>query len=164
MRNRTSIGAGALLALMLASGTAQAQFTTVTAPRRAPEPVSPLIAEQTRQRSDSVAKETLSDMKAWVDSAAANIAAVPRPAMQDTVGAAVGPDTANAAARRTTTRAGGEVAFQEGARAPDTATSLPLVVLFGFGALGIGALILGRSRQTSLLQWARRARRSGPRS
>jgi len=164
VKNRISIGAGAMLALMLGSGSAGAQFTTAIAPRRAAEAPPAVVAEQARQRNDSVAKETLTDMKAWVDSAASTIAAVPRPAVQDSVGTgmAAGPDTA---ARRTSRASSGDVAFQEGAKAPDTATPLPLMLVLGFGAVGAGLVLLRRSEQpTSLLQWARRARRSARRS
>lgn len=165
MKNRNLIGAGAVLALMLGSGVAQAQFTTAIAPRKAAEAPTPALVAEARQRNDSVAKETLTDMKAWVDSAASTIAAVPRPAAPDSVrtAAAVGPDTA--ASRRTTRSSSGDVAFQDGGRAPNTATPLPLIVLAGLGALGAGlVLLLRRQQQTALVAWARRARRSARRS
>ena len=165
MMTRISIGAGAMaLALMIGSGSAGAQFTSVMAPKRAAEAPPAVIAEQLRQRSDSVARQTLTDMKAWVDSAASTVAAVPKPAMQDSVtGAAGAADTALASARRTTQARSGEVAFKDGGRAPDTASPLPLVLLFGFGAVGAGLMLLRRSPQGSL-QWARRVRRSARRS
>ena len=34
------------------------------------------------------------------------------------------------------------MAFRDGARAPDTATYLPLLVLVGTGALGVGVVLL----------------------
>ena len=122
---------------------AGAQFTTFVTPPRprvdstkiAPTPV------QKQATADSVARVTITNMKAWVDSAAGDIV-VNRPDSTGRPVAAPGPATTggkpspNAANRESTTT------FQEGARAPDTATWLPLLVLVGTGAIGVGLVLL----------------------
>jgi hypothetical protein len=76
-------------------------------------------------------------MKAWVDSAAGDIV-VNRVDSTGRPVAATGPVTSGAA----TPSAESTAAFRDGARAPDTATWLPLIVLIGTGAVGAGVLLL----------------------
>ncbi len=138
----------AALLVALAPAAAGAQFTSTV---RAPRPEKPAVAEARQdsvRRADSVSVvERMSEMREWVDSAAQAIDADAPPAgtvAEDTTG------TAPAAA-------GGEVAiapepappptrFEDGARAPDTATPLPFIALLGMGSMAAGALLRRRRR------------------
>jgi hypothetical protein len=128
--------------VLLSPVPALAQFTTVVAPAKKASPTPAAVAAAEVAKTDSVARVALTDMKVWVDSAAAAIAATPSPATIDS--------TAAAARTRAEVNAG-EVAapaptttFRSGARAPDTASTLPLLGLLAFGAMGMGALVLWR--------------------
>ena len=115
---------------------ADAQITTVIAPPKpAPEKQVEIARRQEAER-DSVARVTLTDMKEWVDSAAASLALRP-----DTAGApsdtGVAAPQPPAAARDSQSTRGARQAdttaaeFRDGARAPDTATSIPTLALAG---------------------------------
>ena len=126
----------ALLALLPAA--AEAQFTTFTPPRPRVDTTRTVVTRaDSIGAADSVARATITNLKAWVDSAAGDIV-VNR---VDTAGrptAATGPVTAG--------RTEPTSVFRDGARAPDTATWLPLIALVGVGAVGVGVLLLrGRS-------------------
>jgi hypothetical protein len=136
-----SLAVLALSALLPAM--AGAQFTTFVTPPK-PRVDSTKIAptpEQKQATADSVARVTITNMKAWVDSAAGDVV-VNRTDSAGRPVAAAGPVTAgvtptqNVASRESTTT------FQEGARAPDTATWLPLLILVGAGAMGVGLVLL----------------------
>lgn len=125
---------------------AEAQFTTVVAPPRPKEAAtSAQQVAEARARADSAQAARLSDMRAWVDSAAGAIAD-----FSDTLAVRVEVDSGEVVRdtmlatpqppRRPTTE------FREGAPAPATATGLPALALLGIGALGIGAMLLGRPR------------------
>jgi hypothetical protein len=124
----------------LLPATAAAQFTTfVTPPRqradsakRAPTPAQQAAA------ADSTARVAITNMKAWVDSAAGDVV-VNRVDSTGRPVAAVGPVTPGAA---TPANAESTSVFRDGARAPDTATFLPLLVLVGAGAVGVGVVLL----------------------
>ena len=130
---------GVALALTLASSPARAQFTAVVQPPKK-APAEAQVAEATPGATrDSVGRTQLSDMRAWVDSAA-GVAATPSTpvAVGDTIAAI-------------TESAGGEVVNQPrvneaGMRAPDTATPLPAVALAGLAMLGAGVWLLRRAR------------------
>jgi hypothetical protein len=122
---------------------AGAQFTTFVTPPR-PRVDSAKIAptpEQQRATSDSVARVTITNMKAWVDSAAGDIV-VNRPDSTGRPVAATGPVTTGTAPTQNAASRESTATFQEGARAPDTATWLPLLVLVGMGAIGVGLVLL----------------------
>ena len=134
-------------ALVCAASPVAAQFTTAVVPPKAKPRVASVAT-----RADSMRKEQLKladrmkDMKAWVDSAAVALAAQPSPQGADTsAGGQAAADTARKGGRVTTT-ATGEVAesrsnttgFKDGAKAPATATELPLLVLLGVGATVAG--------------------------
>lgn len=124
----------AAAALAIGSGTAQAQFTSLVTPPRRPQPAPAMVAQQ-QAKADSVAHVAVTDMRAWVDSAAGSVgAATATPAESTTVAA---PVTTPAPQPQPTT------AFREGATAPQTASPLPLLALIGAGALVLGALLLG---------------------
>ena len=133
-------------ALILASPAAlEAQFTTLVPPPRDPQPAQGArVAAAQQTRDDSLRRVQLSDMRAWVDSAAVAIAGV-----RDTLAEIDSGDVA--LERPALPRPVGEprqptVTFREGAPAPATATGLPLLALLGIGALGIGAVLIGRAR------------------
>jgi hypothetical protein len=125
----------------LLPATAVGQFTTYTPPRPPVDSVRvrPTPAQQ-QAAADSVTRVAITNMKAWVDSAAGDVV-VNRVDSTGRPVAAPGPVTSGAAGRDTA-RSESTTAFREGAPAPDTATWLPLLVLVGTGAIGIGALLL----------------------
>ena len=119
------------VALALCARESAAQITTYVAPRRTATPQ--LIAAADSARRDSVATATMTNMKAWVDSAAG--VAVPA-RVGDTV--VVDPGVPD---RAVTT-------FADGAVAPATASDLPMLAFGGVLAIGIGAALLTtRSRR-----------------
>jgi hypothetical protein len=123
----------------LVPATAASQFTTfVTPPRqRADSARAVATPAQRAAAADSTARVAITNMKAWVDSAAGDIV-VNRVDSTGRPVAATGPVTSGAS----TQRAESTAAFRDGARAPDTATWLPLIVLIGTGAVGAGVLLL----------------------
>ena len=124
-------------------GLAAGQFTTFTPPRPRVDTtrVAPTPAQQ-QAAVDSVARVTITNMKAWFESAAGDIVVI----RTDSAGrpvAATGPVTSGSAtAGRTAAAAESTMTFRDGARAPDTATYLPLFVLVGTGALAVGVVLL----------------------
>ncbi len=113
-------------------GTAAAQFTTFIPPQtKVADSVKAAVATQQKVQQDSIAQAQLTNMKTWVDSAAG----VTPPTTADSV--------ANAIAATNSADTG---AFRNGMRAPETASDLPLLVVIGIAALGLGTLLLGGSR------------------
>ena len=130
-----------VVTLVTIPAAAQAQFTTVVAPPRAKQVAeSAESAADARARADSLMRVRLGDMREWVDSAAVAISGVSdtaRVVVVDSGEVALEPERP---APRPTTE------FREGAPAPATATGLPTLALIGIGALGLGAILLGRPR------------------
>jgi hypothetical protein len=127
----------------LLPGAAAGQFTTFTPPRPRVDTtrVAPTPAQQ-QVTADSMARATITNMKAWVDSAAGDIV-VNRADSAGRPIAAGGPvTTGSTTTGRNPTPAESTMTFRDGARAPDTATFLPLLVLIGTGALGVGVVLL----------------------
>jgi hypothetical protein len=124
---------------------AAGQFTTFTPPRPRVDStrVAPPTPTQQQATADSIARVTITNMKAWVDSAAGDVV-VNRADSAGRPVAAPGPVTSGATPPGRTTAAPAEstTTFRDGARAPDTATYLPLLVLVGTGALGLGVVLL----------------------
>jgi hypothetical protein len=127
-------------ALMLAASLANAQITTYMAPPR-PLATPQTVASADSARKDSVAQVTMSNMKAWVDSAAGVPA--PRYGIDSTalandpgrpVTTPISPITPTTVTTVTT--------FSEGSVAPATASPLPMLAVFGFAVFAIGALLL----------------------
>src|SRR5438309_6276897 len=98
-------------ALMLAANVAGAQITTYIAPPRplAPSPLAVATADSARR--DSVAQATVTNMKAWVDSAAG----VSVPEHVGAIDTALAKDSSRAVA----------TTFSNGSVAPATASTLP---------------------------------------
>jgi hypothetical protein len=120
---------------------AAAQFTTVIVPPKKEQP-APVAANPESPAADAAIAARITDMKAWVDSAAVALAAKP---------AAVAVDTTTQTEAEPPAKAAAQVAqetteFRDGAPAPDTATPLPLLIVLGVSALAGGALI--RRRQS----------------
>jgi hypothetical protein len=127
----------------LLPATAAGQFTSYTPPRpRVDTASTPATPAQRRVAADSVARVAITNMKAWVDSAAGDIV-VNRVDSAGRPVAAPGPVTAGITpAGRDAASAESTSVFRDGARAPDTASWLPLLVLVGTGAIGVGVLLL----------------------
>lgn len=110
--------------MLLGSSAAAAQITTYVAPPR-PLAQSPMVAAADSAQRDSVAQVAMTNMKAWVDSAAG----VSVPAH---VGDSIPVDTT----RRITET------FVDGSVAPATASYLPALALFGTLTFAVGAALL----------------------
>ena len=137
----------AALAVALAAEPARAQFTATVAPPKRERPVAQVAAEQqAAARADTARRTQLSEMRAWVDSAAQ--AATGRPVVRQDTTVVTSTETTTT----TTTAAGGSVAL------PDTASPLPVIALGGGLLLALGALLLGRPER------ARTRTRRGERS
>lgn len=127
-----------LLAALVAAPSAFAQFTGVVTPPPRPQPPVELIAEGGDVSADTTAAARMSDMRAWVDSAAVSVAAQ---APEDTATPPVvieTPQVAPPPAQEEVT------AFREGAPAPDTATPLPALLLLGAVLVAGGAALRRR--------------------
>ena len=135
MRARNILALGAMLTL--AATPAAAQFTTVVAPPKRETPVEQTQAAQAA--ADTSRRTALRDMSAWVDS----VAGAPAPVVEATVvDSAAGVVEAAPEPQAAPTEK-----FSEGARAPDTATALPVLLLLGLTSLGAGiALLVTRRR------------------
>ena len=139
----------AVAALLTISATsAAAQITTTIVPPKQPPAAQAAAARREAAAQDSIARVTLTDMKTWVDSAAASLALRPDTGapVADTTAAAQRPttpvDTAPAPAQQ---RPEAETEFRDGARAPDTATPLPSLALAGGVLIVLGAVMRRRS-------------------
>jgi hypothetical protein len=140
-----------LLVLALFAGlpaTASAQFTTFIAPHsKAADSAKTAVVAQQRAQADSVMRIQLTNMKAWVDSAA-GVAPAPTTAA-DSLASSAGalakpakPDSSPAPRRRPDSAS----VLRDGARAPDTASKLPLLALVGVITLSVGTVMLAGSQ------------------
>ena len=139
MRLRSATTAIALsAAALLVPALLPAQFTTYIAPARksadTAKPKTP--ATVAKARADSASRMSLTDMKAWVDSAAGTS----KPVVSTGDTAILLADTATLAPRssapvRSTTT------FSNGSIAPNTATSLPTLLTLGVALIAVGALL-----------------------
>ena len=137
---------GSVLVAMVMSvalaASAQAQFTAVVPP--APKKAAPPTKAQVVAHADSVSRQTLTDMKTWVDSAAASMGVAAADTSRDTMTVATTTTTSSTTTSQVTTERNGTVAFSEGAPAPSTATDEPFYFLLGAGTLTIGLVLLRR--------------------
>jgi hypothetical protein len=119
-----------LLALALVAGLpgiAKAQFTTFIPPRNALTDSVKAAVVAEKVQADSVTHAQLTNMKTWVDSAAG---LVPTRTAADSL------------ARGTATTAAESTTFRNGARAPATASDLPLLLLAGAALFIVGLIVL----------------------
>ena len=121
------------LALAVSASVAHAQITTYIAPPRQPKPSPQMVAAADSARADSAAAVAMTNMKSWVDSAAG--VAVP-PSVGDTTRA----DSVPPAVVTT---------FEDGAVAPNTASALPTIAVFGVAVFAAGAVLLATGRPRS---------------
>lgn len=127
----------ALVLIALFPAVASAQFTTFVPPVAKTDSVKAAAVAQTKAARDSITHTTLTNMKAWVDSAAGTVATT-----TDTMAASSTATPATAAASSS-----GTTSFSNGALAPNTASPLPLIALVGLAALSLGTVLLaGRPR------------------
>jgi hypothetical protein len=118
---------------------AAAQFTTFIPPQnKATDSAKIAVAAQKTAQADTSFNTRLTNLKTWVDSAA-GVVATPAPA-RDSLAAMNPPPPANDSVLLKTSDT---ATLRNGARAPATASDLPLLALLGAGALGLGALLLG---------------------
>ena len=129
----------ALALLAAAPSAAAAQFTTVLRPPERVEAARPASAEQAR--TDSAATLQITSMQAWVDSVAAESAAQGDTIVAEVSTGVVVTDSAELAPAQPAT-----ARFRDGAPAPDTATPLPMLLLAGLVAAGLGGVLLHRPR------------------
>jgi len=112
--------------------TAAAQFTTFIPPQtRVADSVKAVVAAAEKAQTDSAVNMQLTNMKTWVDSAAGISTPPVTAADSATVGLATVPETTT---------------FTNGARAPETASDLPTLVLIGAVLLALGTLLLADRR------------------
>ena len=150
----------ALAAMMAVPAfTAGAQFTTVVAPPPAQKQAVAVAAAAAKATpSDTGHRATLREMSAWVDS----VAGAPAPTVVTDSAAgdvALSSDTASAPVAASSEK-NGTTKFADGARAPNTASPLPLILVAGLGALLVGAwlMVTGRRPEPVAVESRRRAR------
>lgn len=133
--------------LVCAANPVAAQFTAAVVPPDSVRRVDTAARLDSLERAREALAQRLSDMRRWVDSAAAALAATPPPAEsagarpaapteRDTLTSVSHGDVENAPPAGAT--------FHEGASAPAAATPLPLLALIGAGALLSGVALLRR--------------------
>jgi hypothetical protein len=127
-----------VLAALLAAPAASAQFTGLVTPPPRPAPPVEIVARAGDVSADTTTARRMTDMKAWVDSAAVAVAAQ---APQDTATPPVIVETPPAVVPPPQQEV---TAFREGAPAPDTATPLPALLLLGAGLVAGGAALRRR--------------------
>jgi hypothetical protein len=120
-----------------------AQFTTFIPPqKKLADSMQTVAVAQERARADSVMRIKLTDMKAWVDSAAGTVA-MPTTAADPTATPNPIPTTpARDTAAFTPAAADSALRLRHGAKAPNTASDLPMLALIGAIALAIGTVML----------------------
>ncbi len=141
----TTIGLMLSAAALLTPAVLPAQFTTFVAPPRkaAADSAKPSVVAVAKARADSASRMSLTEMKTWVDSAAGTN----RPALSATDTAITSTDTLAAPTPSTTPRS--TTTFSNGAIAPNTATSLPTLLLVGLLSLTAGIALLRARRRAS---------------
>ena len=130
-------------AALLMPAALSAQFTTFVAPPRKDtnSPAKPSVVAVAKARADSASRMSVTEMEAWVDSAAG--AKPPVSTAADTAMANVDtvPTASPTAPQCTTT------SFSNGAIAPNTATPLPMLFAAGLALLVGGLVLFGLRRR-----------------
>ena len=144
MELRKSTTAILLAATLLTPAALSAQFTTFVAPpRKAAVDSAPATVAAAKARADSVARMSLTDMKAWVDSAAGTSTQVA--SVTDTTMAAANATSPAAPAPNANDRT--TTSFSSGAIAPNTASPLPAYLAAGLASFSVGLFLLRRRRR-----------------
>ena len=118
---------------------AAAQFTTFIPPQvKVADSAKAIVAAQKTATADTSLNVRLTNLKTWVDSAAGVVA--PSTQARDSLAATTSDSAALVASK---TNASDTAALRNGARAPETASDLPMLALIGAATLGLGALLLG---------------------
>jgi len=120
----------------------QAQFTTFIAPpQRATDSAKAATVAVQRAHADSTARASITNMKAWVDSAAGVAAPTVTDSVQvATTTTATNPITTPSSESPTTS-------FSNGATAPATASYLPLIAALGLASLSVGIVLLAARKR-----------------
>lgn len=125
-----------------------AQFTTFIPPSsKVVDSVKTAAVAQAQARTDSVMRIKLTDMKAWVDSAAGSVVSPTAADLAPTPKATPTRTPIPAPPKRDTAafpRAAADsvLRLRHGTRAPNTASDLPMLALIGSIALAIGTIML----------------------
>ena len=141
--NRRLLLALSALSIVAAASPAAAQFTTVVTPVKKPVDQAAVQEQQrvAQARADTAHRATMQEMSAWVDS----VAGAPKPGtvVADSAAGDVATDSATVTA---TTKEPATTRFQDGARAPNTASPLPVLLIAGIGMtlLGLGVIFTSR--------------------
>ena len=118
---------------------AAAQFTTFIPPQaKVADSAKAAVAAQKTAQADTSLNTRLTNLKTWVDSAAGVVA--PSTLAPDSLATPM-PDSASVATPAT--NPSDTAALRNGARAPETASDLPMLALIGAVTLALGALLLG---------------------
>ena len=143
------ITCAALVALAgLGTARAEGQITTVVAQPKRVEANAQAVARRQEVAQDSVARITLTGMKQWVDSAAQSLALRPDTGTtpsETAVPAATRVDQRPDTSAGATARPAHTPEFRDGAKAPDTATQLPMFALAGAVLLLTGLVLRRRA-------------------
>ena len=147
-----------LVGLVIAPiASAGAQFTTVVAPQPAQKAAIAAAAEaKAAVPRDTGHRATLQAMSAWVDS----VAGTPAPVVvSDSAAGEVAVPSDSAVAPSPRSEGAGTTRFADGARAPNTASPLPFILVAGLGALLLGGwlVVTGRQPATAPVRPRRRA-------
>jgi hypothetical protein len=128
---------------------AGAQFTTVVAPPPAQkQAVAMAAAAKAEVPRDTGHRATLQAMSAWVDS----VGGAPAPAVvTDSAAGNVALSSDSAAVRPSRNEGAGTTRFADGARAPNTASPLPLLLVAGLGALLLGGWLVVTGRKPAVV-------------
>ena len=141
------LSAAAVLALC--SVEVSAQFTgVVVAPKAKVDVAADTTPKTVVQMRDSAERVIRTNMKDWVDSAASALGVPAAPAVTDTarMPAPVPPPAILPRIEDPAVPARSTTEFREGAAAPSTATSIPLLALLGLSSLAAGLWLLRRRR------------------
>lgn len=134
----------------------EAQFTTAIVPPRRERPAQVRTAAEDSAARDTTIAVRLTDMRAWVDSAAGTLSVRPPTDSTPVAAPVVAVDTASRDAASPATRdhdaaptarrgrERGVHRFQDGARAPATASPLALLIVLGAGSMLAGAALRKR--------------------
>ena len=123
------------------SSAASAQFTTFIPPQsKAADSIKAAVTTQQRAQADSIQRVQLTNMKTWVDSAAGVVAPPVATRADSLMGSP--PDSLT----RSQVATDSAPTLKNGARAPETASNLPLFALLGAMGLGIGTVMLAGTK------------------